>query len=117
MEYGEILSDMTFLMENYDNDFYNREDLRSLLFECVNALLEISVSHGFEGNLWQTYLTFLLANDENAYSMSCEIVGPVEGSINTIARHDFEIMKEKVQKACDESILKKEKVVKHIREN
>ena len=30
---------------------------------------------------------------------------------------DFEIMKEKVQKACDESILKKEKVVKHIREN
>ncbi len=94
MEYGEILSDMTFLMENYDNDFYNREDLRSLLFECVNALLEISVSHGFEGNLWQTYLTFLLANDENAYSMSCEIVGPVEGSINTIARHDFEIMKE-----------------------
>ena len=94
MEFGEILSDMTFLMENYDNDFYNREDLRSLLFECVNALLEISVSHGFEGNLWQTYLTFLLANDENAYSMSCEIVGPVEGSINTIARHDFEIMKE-----------------------
>jgi len=31
MEYGEILSDMTFLMENYDNDFYNLEDLRSLL--------------------------------------------------------------------------------------
>ena len=30
---------------------------------------------------------------------------------------DFEIMKEKVQKACDESIIKKEKVVKHIREN
>ena len=32
-----------------------------------------------------TYLTFLLANDENAYSTSCEIVGEVEGSINTIA--------------------------------
>lgn len=94
MEYGEILSDMTFLMENYDNEFYNREDLRSLLFECVNELLEISVSHGFEGNLWHTYLTFLLANDENAYSTSCEIVGNIEGSINQIARHDFEIMKE-----------------------
>lgn len=94
MEYGEILSDMTFLMENYDNEFYNREDLRSLLFECVNELLEISVSHGFEGNLWHTYLTFLLANDENAYSTSCEIVGEVDGSINKIACHDFEIMKE-----------------------
>lgn len=94
MEYGEILSDMTFLMENYDNEFYNREDLRSLLFECVNELLELSASHGFEGNLWHTYLTFLLANDENAYSTSCEIVGEIVGSINEIACHDFEIMKE-----------------------
>ena len=48
-------------------------------------LLELSVSHGFEGNLWHTYLTFLLASDENAYSTSCEIVGPVEGSINIAA--------------------------------
>ena len=33
MEFGEILKDMTFLMENYENDYYNKEDLRSLLFE------------------------------------------------------------------------------------
>ncbi len=94
MDYGDILSDMTFLMENHGNDYYNREDLRSLLFECVNRLLELAVSHGFEGNLWHAYLTFLLVNDENAYSTSCEIVGPVEGSINEIVFHDFEIFKE-----------------------
>ena len=39
MDYGDILQDMTFLMENYDSEFYNKEDLRSLLFECVNQLL------------------------------------------------------------------------------
>lgn len=94
MEYGEILSNMTFLMENYDSEFYNREDLRGLLFECMNKLLELSVSHGFEGNLWHTYLTFLLANDENAYSTSCEMTGMIEGSMNEIAKHDFAIMKE-----------------------
>lgn len=94
MDYGDILADMTFLMENHGNDYYNREDLRSLLFECVNRLLELTVSHGFEGNLWHAYLTFLLVNDENAYSTSCEIVGSVEGSINEIAFHDFEIFKE-----------------------
>lgn len=94
MEFGKILKDMTFLMENFENEYYNKEDLRSLLFECVNRLLELSVSHGFEGNLWHTYLTYLLASDENAYSTSCEIVGPVEGSINEIARHDFAIFKE-----------------------
>ena len=94
MEYGELLLDMTFLIENYENEYYNREDLRSLLFECVNTLLELSVSHGFEGNLWHTYLTFLLASDENAYSTSCEIVGPVDGSINDIALQDFGVFKE-----------------------
>lgn len=94
MDYGDILKDMTFLMENHSSEFYNKADLRSLLFECVNRLLELSVSHGFEGNLWHTYLTFLLVNDENAYSTSCEIVGGIEGSINEIALHDFGIFKE-----------------------
>lgn len=94
MEQGHILNDMTFLMENYSNDYYNQEDLRGLLFDCVNEILEMSVSHGFEGNLWHNYLTFLLASDENAYSTSCEIVGEVKGSINQVALHDFAIFKE-----------------------
>ncbi|MGN1166068.1 MAG: ATP-binding protein [Lachnospiraceae bacterium] len=94
MEEGQILNDMTFLMENYGNDYYNLEDMKGLLFECVNELLEMAVSHGFEGNLWHNYLTYLLASHENGYSTSCEIVGNVEGSINDVALHDFEIFKE-----------------------
>ena len=94
MEQQQILDDMTFLMENYDNEYYNKEDMRSLLYDVVNALLELASSHGFEGNLWHDYLTYLLASDENAYSTSCEIVGEVEGSINDAALHDFEIFKE-----------------------
>ena len=94
IEEGQILNDMTFLMENYKNEYYNKEDLRSLLFDCVNAILEMAVSHGFEGNLWHDYLTFLLANEENAYSTSCEIVGEIEGSINQVVLHDFAIFKE-----------------------
>ena len=38
MEYGDILQDMTFLMENFHNDYYNREDLRSLLFRVHECL-------------------------------------------------------------------------------
>lgn len=94
MEHEEILTDMTFLMENCENDYYNAEDLRGLLYECVNGLLELAGSHGFEGNLWHTYLTFLLVNDENSYSTSCEIVGEVAGTINKVALHDFEIFQE-----------------------
>lgn len=94
MEEGQILKDMAFLMDNYKNEYYNREDLKGLLFETVNRLLELAVSHGFVGNLWHVYLTYLLASHENAYSTSCEIVGETEGSINRVAMHDFEIFKE-----------------------
>ena len=45
IEESQILSDMTFLMENYDNEYYNVEDMRGLLFDCVNAILEMAVSH------------------------------------------------------------------------
>ena len=113
MEYGEILKDITFLIDNYESEFYNKEDLRGLLFDCINELLELSVSHGFEGNLWNTYLTFLLASDENAYSTSCEIVGEIEGSLNEIALHDFAIFKEmfdydfeELEKSLDADCLK-----------
>ena len=74
MDEGGLLKDMTFLMENYDNDYYNREDLKGLLFDSINKLLEMASSHGFAGNLWHNYLTFLLASHENAYSTACEIV-------------------------------------------
>ena len=94
MEQEKILKDIAFLAENYNSDFYNKEDLRGLLFDCANEILELAVSHGLEGNLWQDYLTFLLASDENAYSTSCEIVGEISGSINQAALHDFAIFKE-----------------------
>lgn len=106
MDYGNILEDMTFLMENHGSVRYDKEELRSRLFICVNELLELSVSHGFYGNLWHTYLTFLLVNDENAYSTSCEIVGEVDGSINEIALHDFGVFKELFD--YDFSILEKD---------
>ena len=94
MEQEKILHDIAFLVEKYDSDFYNKEDLRGLLFDCANEILELAVSHGLEGNLWHDYLTFLLASDENAYSTSCEIVGEISGSINQAALHDFAIFKE-----------------------
>lgn len=94
MDHDQVLKNMVFLMEEYDNDYYNREDLKGLLYECVNEILELSARHGLEGNLWHTYLTFLLANDENAYSTACEIVGEADGSINKAAFHDFRIFKE-----------------------
>lgn len=93
-ELGEVFYDFTWLMENYEDEYYNKEDKDALYYECVNGLLELAASHGFEGNLWHNYLTFLMINNENAYSTACEMKGTVKGTINDIALHDFKIFKE-----------------------
>lgn len=94
MEHEDLMKDMVFLMENGDNEYYNKEDLKGLLFESLNVMVELAGSYGFEGNLWHNFLTLLLVNSENAYSTACEVVGGVEGSINDVALHDMEIFKE-----------------------
>ena len=92
-ENGNLFYNMTWIMENYENEYYNKEDVESLLYESLNQLMELAVSHGFEGNLWHSFLAFILVNNENAYSKACEIRGEVEGSVNQIVLHDFEIIK------------------------
>ena len=93
-EHSKLFYDLTWIMENYEDEDNNIEDMEALLFECFHQLIELAVSHGFEGNLWHNFLTFLLVNSENAYSKACEIRGLVEGSINQVALHDFAIIKE-----------------------
>lgn len=107
-EHGEILNDMTWIMENYENEYYNLTDIKALLYEQINRLVEFAEKYGFEGNIWHNYLGFLLANNENAYSTSCEIIGDVEGSINELAKGDFKIFMKlfhfdfkKIEKALD----------------
>ena len=92
-EQGELLKNMTELMEDISHPkaLFGKE---GLFFQCIHDLVELAGNYGFSGNLWHNYLTFLLVNKENAFSTACEIVGPVAGSINEIAKHDFAIFKE-----------------------
>ena len=93
-EEGTLLFDMAWLMVHYEDDYYNREDLAGLLYDCMHRLLEIAGNHGFHGNLWHCYLSNLLVNNENSYSRACEIRGEVEGTINQAVLHDIVIFKE-----------------------
>ncbi len=93
-ENGKLFYDFTWIMENYQNEYYNKEDIEGLFYECLKRLMELAESHGLEGNLWHSFIAFLLVNNENAYSRACEIRGEIDGSINAIASHDFGIIKE-----------------------
>lgn len=58
-ENGKLFYNMAWIMENYENEYYNREDIEALLYECFNQLSELAVSHGFKGNLWHNFIAFI----------------------------------------------------------
>ena len=69
-------------------------DVKKMAGRIVSHILEVSEKMGFNGNLWQDYLAYNLANDENSYSLSCERRGRMEGSINKAALLDMSVYRE-----------------------
>ena len=93
---GEILEAVSSLYDytyNSQSEVKPTMDISKSISLIINELIELAYSHGYSGDLWHTYLTFLLANNENPYSMACEIRGEIPGSINAAALHDFELFK------------------------
>ena len=90
IEHDEILKGMERLM----NQEEVKEGRKALYFDMIHKILDLSAKHGFEGNLWHTYLTFLLVNQETVFSVANELSGKVKGSINEIAFRDYGIFRE-----------------------
>ncbi len=65
--------------------------LRTRVYQQVKRILKVATDYGFNENLWQSYLTFVLIMDENPFSLTCEKIGASEGaSANHFAKNDFE---------------------------
>ena len=90
LDYGELFDRVVSLLAMCPEE---REKAMPDSYGCAGQLAELAACYGFEGNLWHCFLAFCLANNENAYSTSCEIVGPIEGTLNELAAHDFRVLK------------------------
>lgn len=65
--------------------------LRTRVFQQVKRILMTATDYGFNENLWQNYLSFVLIMDENPFSLTCEKIGATEGaSANHFAKNDFQ---------------------------
>ncbi len=78
----------------FDGTFSKKKQAKETMNRFTCLLVELAVSHGYSGNIWQAYLTYLIANNENAYSTSCEMRGGTKGSVSEVALHDFSIFRE-----------------------
>ena len=91
---SSLFSRFVSLMAHTKKDCKKKEKMSKEYYKCVHDLMAFAADHGFSGNLWQVYLTYLLVNHENSYSRACEIRGMADGTLVKAAQHDFWILKE-----------------------
>ncbi len=89
----DIFEDLSWVINNYQSKAFSKENIKSRLYEGLHKLVEFSVEHGFSGNLFHCYLTYVLITNENAFSRSCEVSEKPSGTINELALNDFIILK------------------------
>ena len=93
IEKESILFELADVMEQWQKKKADREETISRLYHQINRLLEVATRYGFDGNLWQNYLAYLIAMTETPFGLVCEKRGAAEGSVNTFAKADFEIFR------------------------
>lgn len=89
----EILKEVADIIREFEADATDRDELISRIYNCINKLLAVSTENGFDNNLWQNYLTYLLVMDENPFALSCEKEGDRGGSVVSFVLGDFAIIK------------------------
>lgn len=89
-----ILFRLADIIEQYERGAVNPEDTITAIYEQIHRLLDVATEYGFDENLWQNYLAYLLASVENPFSMVCEKNGAQEGTVNQFAKGDFAIFHE-----------------------
>ena len=60
--------------------------------DCVAAMAAAAEKAGIAGNLWQTWLAMLVAENENPFSLAHERREPLDGTMRSLAMRDFETL-------------------------
>ncbi len=89
-----ILFKLADICQQFDSGSYVKEDLITDIYEEIHRLLEIATRYGFDKNLWHNYLAFILAMNENPFTIVSEKVGANEGTVNEFAKGDFAIFRQ-----------------------
>lgn len=85
-----ILMQLADICEAAEQGRESTHELTTRVYRQVKRILKVATDYGFNENLWQNYLTFVLIMDENPFSLTCEKIGASAGaSANHFAKNDF----------------------------
>ena len=88
-----ILMRLSGIFDDWDHSRCEKPVLIQRIYTEAKRLLDLATAYGFDDNLWHNYLTFLMMTCENSFSLTCELSGPGDGSVNHFAKADFRAFK------------------------
>ncbi len=91
---ADILNGVAGCIRAYRQKEADKAQTVSELYVQIHRLLDLATAYGFDENLWQAYIAYLLAMAETPFSLLCEKHGASEGSVNVLAKKDFAIFRE-----------------------
>ncbi|MBQ5950534.1 MAG: DUF815 domain-containing protein [Lachnospiraceae bacterium] len=68
-------------------------EIQRLSRAVSRGLIRVAGAHGFSGNIWRSYIALVLAEDENAFSLACEVRGLTGSGADQMALNDFAVLK------------------------
>ena len=88
-----ILVRLAAVLRDWEAGNSSREELTGRIHAQVKRLLDLGTACGFDRDLWQCYLTWLLMTNENSFTRTCEREGVREGSVNRFAGDDLAVFR------------------------
>lgn len=88
-----ILVRMADILQDWEQGGCDRDTLVRRIYAEIKHILDLSTVCGFDENLWQCYLTWVLMTNRNSFTMTCERTGASEGSVNHFAKNDFAVFR------------------------
>ena len=70
-----ILTNLANVFRDFHEKTADKPSLIRRIYAEIKRLLDLATKYGFDKNLWQNYLTFLLITNENSFSLTAERVG------------------------------------------
>lgn len=77
------------IWREWESGNYDSYDLICRINREVKRILDLGTTYGFDTNLWDNYLTFILVTNENSFTLTAERVGAGDGTVNHFAKNDF----------------------------
>mgnify|MGYP000576907862 FL=1 len=71
MDEDSIRSRMAYIFRKFDVEDTGKEELTREIYTQIKRILNVATDYGFDKNLWQNYLTFILITTENPFSITC----------------------------------------------